>query len=135
MSTIDSAALIPGREAVDFLIQNHYAPTREGAMVLGQSVMTETKAFKHVTGDHSFDHRYLFYHFVKRGCGAAVDGAPTTSSGIRRVRRLKSKGDSAPIQRASGGSSRKIRRAATIEGARREASSSVDGGVKSEESE
>jgi hypothetical protein len=93
--------------------------------------MKETKAFKHVTGDHSFEDRYLFYHFVKRGRGAAVVGASTTSSGSGRVRRINSDGDSTLIQRASGGNSRKIRRAATIgEGAWREASSSVDGGLK-----
>jgi hypothetical protein len=90
--------------------------------------MKKTKAFKHVTGDHTFEDRYLFYRFVKKRRGAAVDGASTTSSGSRRFRR----GDSSmPIQRASGEGSRKIRRAATMgEGKRSEASSSVDGGVK-----
>jgi hypothetical protein len=67
MSIIVFDALIAGREAVDFLIQNRYAPTREDAVILGRFVMKETKAFKHVSGDHSFEDRYLFYHFVKRG--------------------------------------------------------------------
>lgn len=93
--------------------------------------MKKTKAFKHVTGDHTFEDRYLFYRFVKKRRGAAVDGASTTSSGSRRFRRLNSEGDNMPIQRASGEVSRKIRRAATMgEGKKREASSSVDGVVK-----
>jgi hypothetical protein len=129
---ISSVILIfPGREAVDFLIQNRYAPTREDAVILGRSIMKKTKAFKHVTGDHTFEDRNLFYRFVKKRRGAAVDGASTTSSGSRRFRRLNSEGDNMPIQRASGEVSRKIRRAATMgEGKKREASSSVDGAVK-----
>jgi hypothetical protein len=58
---------IAGKEAVDFLVQTRYASSRGVAVALGQSVMEETKAFEHVTGDHPFEDKQLFYHFVKMG--------------------------------------------------------------------
>jgi hypothetical protein len=41
--------------------------------------MEETKAFEHVTGDHPFEDKNLFYHFVKR---AEVGGGVNDGIGI-----------------------------------------------------
>lgn len=56
-----------GKEAVDFFIENGYSITREDAVQLGQSIMTETKLFEHVCRDHPFADDNLFYHFTDRG--------------------------------------------------------------------
>jgi pyruvate/2-oxoglutarate dehydrogenase complex dihydrolipoamide dehydrogenase (E3) component len=56
-----------GKEAVDFLLAKGYAGTREEAVRLGQSIMTETKLFEHVCRDHPFADANLFYHFIHRG--------------------------------------------------------------------
>ena len=54
-----------GREAVDFLINNGLANSRDEAVLLGQSIMTELSLFEHVTRDHEFKDDYLYYHFVE----------------------------------------------------------------------
>jgi len=56
-----------GREAVDLMVKDGLASTREEAVQLGQSIMTELSMFEHVTRDHQFKDDYLFYHFVARG--------------------------------------------------------------------
>ena len=43
-----------GREAVDFLLRDGIAGSREEAVQLGQSIMTELNIFEHVTRDHEF---------------------------------------------------------------------------------
>jgi hypothetical protein len=43
------------------------------------ALIEETKAFEHVTGDHPFEDKNLFYHFVKR---AEVDGGANDGTGI-----------------------------------------------------
>ena len=54
-----------GRAAVDFLINNGLANSREEAVLLGQSIMTELSLFEHVTRDHEFKDDYLYYHFAE----------------------------------------------------------------------
>eukprot|EP00986_Skeletonema_menzelii_P000439 scaffold128_cov140-Skeletonema_menzelii.AAC.15 len=56
-----------GREAVDFMVNDGITATRDEAVKLGQSIMTELGIFEHVTRDHQFADDYLFYHFVDRG--------------------------------------------------------------------
>jgi len=56
-----------GKEAVDFMVRGGLSATREEAVLLGQSIMTELSLFEHVTRDHQFKDDYLFYHFVERG--------------------------------------------------------------------
>ena len=56
-----------GKEAVDYLVQTDLASTREEAVQLGQSLMTELSLFEHVTRDHRFADDHLFYHFIERG--------------------------------------------------------------------
>ena len=43
-----------GSEAVDFMIRHGLASTRDAAVTLGRSIMTEIGSFKHVTRDHPF---------------------------------------------------------------------------------
>lgn len=43
-----------GREAVDFIVRDGLASTREEAVQLGQSIMSELSIFEHVTRDHQF---------------------------------------------------------------------------------
>ena len=54
-----------GRDAVNFLINNGLANSREEAVLLGQSIMTELSLFEHVTRDHEFKDDYLYYHFAE----------------------------------------------------------------------
>ena len=54
-----------GREAVNVLINNGLANSREEAVLLGQSIMTELSLFEHVTRDHEFKDDYLYYHFAE----------------------------------------------------------------------
>mmetsp|Transcript_29064 Transcript_29064/g.41548 ORF Transcript_29064/g.41548 Transcript_29064/m.41548 type:complete len:671 (-) Transcript_29064:105-2117(-) len=56
-----------GSEAVDFMINEGLVGTRGEAVQLGQCIMTELGIFEHVTRDHVFADKYLFYHFVDRG--------------------------------------------------------------------
>lgn len=56
-----------GKEAVDFLLREGVASTREEAVELGQSIMTELSIFEHVARDHEFKDDYLFYRFVESG--------------------------------------------------------------------
>ncbi|KAL7451882.1 hypothetical protein ACHAWC_003661 [Mediolabrus comicus] len=56
-----------GGEAVDFMIRDGLATSRDEAVQIGQYMMTELNMFEHVTRDHMFADEYLFYHFVDRG--------------------------------------------------------------------
>ena len=56
-----------GEEAVDFMINDGITSTRDEAVQLGQSIMSDLGIFEHVTRDHVFADDYLFYHFVDRG--------------------------------------------------------------------
>lgn len=56
-----------GGEAVDFMIRDGLAKSREEAVQIGQYMMSELNMFEHVTRDHMFADEYLFYHFVDRG--------------------------------------------------------------------
>ena len=49
-----------GRDAVDFMVRDGLASTREEAVQLGQSIMTELSLFEHVTRDHQFKGELLF---------------------------------------------------------------------------
>lgn len=51
-----------GSEAVDWMINNEFANTREEAIHLGQE-MLQNDVFHHVTYDHTFKDAYLFYRF------------------------------------------------------------------------
>lgn len=43
-----------GKEAVSVMVQEGLASSREEAVQLGQSIMTELSLFEHVTRDHEF---------------------------------------------------------------------------------
>ena len=49
-----------GRDAVDFMVQDSLASTREGVVHLCQSIMTELSLFEHVTRGHQFKDKLLF---------------------------------------------------------------------------
>jgi len=51
-----------GQEAVDWMIANGFADTREAAVVLGKE-MIQNGIFHHVTYGHTFKDSYLFYRF------------------------------------------------------------------------
>ena len=54
-----------GSEAVDFMVKNNMAATREDAVFLGQRFMKELGVFFHVCWDHTFKDGYYFYRFVE----------------------------------------------------------------------
>jgi len=54
-----------GSEAVDFLVENGLAADRGEAVQIGQCVLSEVGAFRHVTGEHTFMDEYLFYHVIE----------------------------------------------------------------------
>ena len=53
---------IIGSEAVDWILANHLADSREEAVALGQKLLNK-KHFSHVTKDHQFKDEFLFYRF------------------------------------------------------------------------
>ena len=52
-----------GSEAVDFLVKEGHAPTREDAVELGKALQA-AGLFEHVTRDHIFADEYLFFRFL-----------------------------------------------------------------------
>ena len=54
-----------GSEAVDWMVNNEFANTREEAVLLGQE-MLQNDVFHHVAYDHTFKDEYLFYRFPVR---------------------------------------------------------------------
>eukprot|EP01104_Vermistella_antarctica_P021599 TRINITY_DN988_c0_g1_i1.p1 TRINITY_DN988_c0_g1~~TRINITY_DN988_c0_g1_i1.p1 ORF type:complete len:672 (+),score=140.94 TRINITY_DN988_c0_g1_i1:183-2198(+) len=59
------SACFVGKEAVEWFVTNHYAEDREKGVALGNRLMTDKKAFSHVTNDHVFKDEKLFYRFSK----------------------------------------------------------------------
>ena len=54
-----------GSEAVDFLVENGLAADRGEAVQIGQCVLSDVGAFRHVTGEHTFMDEYMFYHVIE----------------------------------------------------------------------
>jgi hypothetical protein len=54
-----------GRDAVTFLVDSGLAESREEAVQIGRRMATTFNLFEHVTKEHEFSDRYLFYRFVK----------------------------------------------------------------------
>ena len=52
-----------GKDAVDFMLENDMAVTREDAVFLGQRFVKELHLFHHVCWDHNFKDSYKFYRF------------------------------------------------------------------------
>ena len=51
-------------EAVDFMVEGKLARTREEAVDLGRRLAKEFHLWYHVTNDHEFSDKYLFYRFA-----------------------------------------------------------------------
>ena len=54
-----------GTEAVDFLTSFGFAYSRSEAVFLGKRLAREVKLFEHVTRQHDFEDKDLFYHFLE----------------------------------------------------------------------
>eukprot|EP00980_Cylindrotheca_fusiformis_P017682 scaffold5540_cov96-Cylindrotheca_fusiformis.AAC.10 len=55
-----------GSEAVDFMLRENLASTREDAVFLGQRFYKEMNLFHHVCWDHTFKDGYYFYRFTDK---------------------------------------------------------------------
>ena len=54
-------------EAVDFMVQNGMADTREGAVAIGCRLQNDLNFWDHVCCDHTFKDEYLFFRFKSDG--------------------------------------------------------------------
>jgi hypothetical protein len=59
-----------GHEAVNYMVANGMAESREDAVTLGQALLSNFSLFKHVTRDHPFMDDYKFYRFIKGDRGS-----------------------------------------------------------------
>ncbi|KAL7532121.1 hypothetical protein ACHAXR_004452, partial [Thalassiosira sp. AJA248-18] len=64
-----------GKDAVSFMVQDGLASSREEAVQLGQSIMTELNLFEHVERDHEFKDDFLFYRFIEGRGDASINQA------------------------------------------------------------
>eukprot|EP00529_Nitzschia_sp_RCC80_P007458 CAMPEP_0113450132 /NCGR_PEP_ID=MMETSP0014_2-20120614/5665_1 /TAXON_ID=2857 /ORGANISM="Nitzschia sp." /LENGTH=1335 /DNA_ID=CAMNT_0000341447 /DNA_START=136 /DNA_END=4139 /DNA_ORIENTATION=+ /assembly_acc=CAM_ASM_000159 len=53
-----------GKRAVDFLVTNNFAYSREEAVVIGRRLAKETKLFEHVSRRHDFQDENYFFYFL-----------------------------------------------------------------------
>jgi hypothetical protein len=53
-----------GKHAVDFLVSNNFAYSREEAVMIGRRLAKETRLFEHVSRRHDFQDENYFYHFL-----------------------------------------------------------------------
>ena len=54
-----------GNDAVTFLIQSGYATTREQAVTIGRRLSEQMQLFEHVSQEHRFEDKPLFYVFTR----------------------------------------------------------------------
>jgi C2 domain/Domain found in Dishevelled, Egl-10, and Pleckstrin (DEP) len=53
-----------GRDAVDFLVEEHFAQTREDAVQLGRELAKQLKLFEHIDRKYPFRDERTHYHFL-----------------------------------------------------------------------
>lgn len=56
-----------GEEAVSFMVSSGMAATKEEAVALGKQLQSTFNLFEHVTRDHGFENKFLFYRFIPEG--------------------------------------------------------------------
>lgn len=66
-----------GRDAVDFIVNNGFASSREDAVFLGQRLQKEFNLFHHVAWDHNLKDGNFFYRFT---CVKCVSDFPRITS-------------------------------------------------------
>ena len=52
-----------GAEAVDYMVTSKIAESRQDAVRIGKALAREFFLFEHVTKEHLFEDKYLFYRF------------------------------------------------------------------------